>query len=84
MIVTNYTDFRKNLAQIMDEILSGHVPAIITRESKQPLVMMSLEDFNGHQETFYLTKSKTNKNRLAASLKNIEKGKYKKHKLIEC
>lgn len=83
MIVTNYTDFRKNLAQIMDEVLSGHVPAIITRESKQPLVMISLEDFNSHQETFYLTKSKANKSRLVSSLKNIEKGKYKERELIE-
>ena len=83
MIVTNYTEFRKNLARIMDEVLSDHVPAIITRESKQPLVMISLEDFNSHQETFYLTKSTANRKRLVASLKNIEGNKQEKRDLIE-
>lgn len=83
MIITNYTDFRKNLAKIMDEVLADHIPAIITRESKQPLVMISLEDFNSHQETFYLTKSAANRKRLVASLKNIAGKKQKKRELIE-
>lgn len=83
MIITNYTDFRKNLAKIMDEVLADHIPAIITRESKQPLVMISLEDFNSHQETFYLTKSTANRKRLVASLKNIAGKKQKKRELIE-
>ncbi|MDX2082730.1 MAG: type II toxin-antitoxin system prevent-host-death family antitoxin [Rickettsiales bacterium] len=83
MIVTNYTDLRKNLAEIMDQVLVGHVPAIITRESRQPVVMISLEDFNSFEETFYLTKSDNNKKRLISSLKNIKNGKYKNQKLID-
>jgi antitoxin YefM len=83
MLVTNYSDFRKNLASVMDQVLSDHIPAIITRESKQPVVMISLEDFTGYQETLYLTRSAANKKRLLSSLKNLEEGKYKKRKLIE-
>lgn len=83
MIVTNYSDLRKNLSTVMDRVLADHVPAIITRESKDPVVMMSLEDFSGWQETLYLTRSEANKKRLNASLKNLKEKKYKKRKLIE-
>lgn len=81
MLVTNYSELRKNLSQKMDEVLLSHTPMIITRESKQPVVMISLEDFNSYQETIYLAKSPVNKKRLLTSLKNIEGGKYKKHQL---
>ncbi|MBU6338809.1 MAG: type II toxin-antitoxin system Phd/YefM family antitoxin [Rickettsiales bacterium] len=81
MLVTNYSELRKNLSQKMDEVLLSHSPMIITRESKQPVVMLSLEDFNGYQETIYLAKSPANKKRLTESLKNITAKKYKKHQL---
>ncbi len=83
MLVTNYSELRKNLSQKMDEVLLSHSPMIITRESKQPVVMISLEDFNSYQETIYLAKSPANKKRLLASLKNIKAGKYKKHQLAQ-
>lgn len=83
MLVTNYSELRKNLAQKMDEVLLSHSPMIITRESKQPVVMLSLEDFNGYQETMYLLRSPANKRRLLQSVKNVKEGKYKKHQLIK-
>jgi len=82
MLVTNYSELRKNLSSIMDQVLTSHSPMIITRESKAPVVMLSLEDFNGYQETLYLARSPANKKRLTSSLKNIEAGKYTKRKLI--
>lgn len=83
MLVTNYSELRKNLAQKMDEVLLSHSPMIITRESKQPVVMVSLEDFNGYQETMYLLRSPANRKRLLQSIKNIKAGKYQKHQLIK-
>jgi len=83
MLVTNYSDLRKNLSSKMDEVLLSHSPMIITRESKQPVVMMSLEDFNSYEETLYLMRSPANKERLLSSLKNIKAGKHKKRKLIK-
>jgi antitoxin YefM len=85
MLVTNYTELRKNLSNKMDEVLDSHSFMLITRESKQPVVMMSLESFNdyGYEETLYLMKSPANKKRLLDSLKNIKAGKYKRRKLID-
>jgi antitoxin YefM len=83
MFVTNYSELRKNMSSMMDQVLFSHVPMVITREAKQPVVMISLEDFNGYQETIHLAKSPANKKRLLESLKNIEAGEYKKRKLMK-
>lgn len=83
MLVTNYSELRKNLSQMMDQVLFSHVPLVITRETKDPVVMISLQDFNGYQETIHLTKSPQNKKKLLAAVKNIKAGKHKKHKLLK-
>jgi antitoxin YefM len=83
MKVRNYTELRSELTKTMDEVINDHSPIIITRGSKQPVVMMSLEDFNSYEETFYLSRSPANYKRLMKSIDNIKKGNYKKYNLIE-
>lgn len=83
MKVRNYTELRSELTKTMDEVINDHSPVIITRGSKPPVVMMSLEDFNSYEETFYLTKSPANYKRLMQSIEDVKKGNYKKYDLIE-
>ena len=83
MQVTNYSELRKNLSSMMDEVLLSHTPLIITRESKKPVVMISLEDFNGYEETLYLMRSPANRERILSSLKEIKAKKSKRRKLID-
>lgn len=83
MQVTNYSELRKNLSSMMDEVLFSHTPLIITREAKKPVVMISLEDFNGYEETLYLMRSPANRERILSSLKEIKAKKSKRRKLID-
>lgn len=84
MIVTNYSNFRQNMAQIMDKIQLKNIPAIITRESKEPLVNdISLEDFNSYQEALYLISNKANKKRLEFAVEDLKSKKYQEKELIE-
>ena len=83
MQVTNYSELRKNLSSMMDEVLLSHTPLIITRESKKPVVMISLEDFNDYEETLYLMRSPANRERILSSLKEIKAKKSKRRKLID-
>ncbi|MDO8953343.1 MAG: type II toxin-antitoxin system prevent-host-death family antitoxin [Gammaproteobacteria bacterium] len=82
MNVISYTAARQQLAKTMDDVCQGHDPIIITRGNTEPVVMISLEDFNALQETAYLLKSPANAARLAEAVDEIEaiianKGKKK-------
>ena len=83
MDATTYTSARQNLAQLMDKVTDNHSPVIITRQKAEPVVMMSLKDFNSIQETAYLLSNPANAERLRASVSNAEKGKLKSINLDE-
>lgn len=82
MRVRKFSEAQKNFTKIANEVLRDHVPTIITSDSKEPLVMISLEDFNRHEETNYFLKNPTNRKRLLQSVENVKKGKYQHHTLI--
>lgn len=83
MKAITYTYARQNLAATMDETIENHDPVIITRGGDKAVVMMSLEDFNGWQETAYLMSNPANARRLMKSIESLEKGKGKVRELIE-
>jgi antitoxin YefM len=70
----NYTEARKSLAATMDKVCRDHEPVIITRQKSEPVVMMSLAEYNAIQETAYLLKSPKNAERLRESIKQAETG----------
>lgn len=58
----------------MDKVCDDHAPTIITRQNERPVVMMSLEDYNSIQETFYLVRSPANASRLIESIQQLNSG----------
>ncbi len=83
MNAINYSDLRKNLKSVMDNIISSHEPVIVTRRNSDNVVLMSYEDYAGIEETAYLLKSPKNAERLRKSIKSFEKGRGKEKNLIE-
>jgi len=83
MQIQNYSELRKSLANTMNNVSDNHTPVIITRTGKQPVVMISLEDFNSYEETSYLLKTKKNRERLMSSVENIRNKNYEQRKLLE-
>ena len=59
-------------------ICAVHNPAVITQQSGEPLVMLSLADFNNIEETLYLLSSPKNAKRLMESFEQFKAGKSKK------
>jgi antitoxin YefM len=83
MEVQTYTQVRKNFAHIMNRVCDNHDPIIITRQNARPVVMVSLEDYNAIEETFYLFRSPTNAARLSKALHDLENKKFLSKKLID-
>jgi len=77
-----FTSARKNLATTMDFIVSNHTPVTITRQNKEPVVMISLEDYRSMQETAYLMQSSNNANRLNKAIEQLENRRGKMRELL--
>ena len=83
MQAISYTSARKHLAQTMKKVCDNHDPVIITRRSKEAVVMLSLEDYEALNETAYLLRNPRNAKRLRDSIEELESGKGIEQELIE-
>jgi antitoxin YefM len=84
MRVTSYSNLRKNLSAMMDQVHDDHTPMIITRDGgKSAAVLMSLEDFASHQETAYLLRSPANAKNLLEAIAELDAGKGVERNLQE-
>lgn len=79
MPVVSYTHFRQNLAAVMDEVCDSRAPVIVTRRNARPVVMLSLEEYEGMEETLHLLSSPRNAERLLASIAEAEAGELERH-----
>lgn len=83
MDAISYTSARKNLVKTMKKVCEDHAPIIVTRKSADPVVIMSLEDYNAMQETAYLLRSPANARNLAESIAALENGEFVEHDIVE-
>lgn len=74
MQILNFSQARAGLKQAMDDVCRDHEPAVITRQRGEPVVIMSLEDYNGMRETLYLLDSPANAQRLRESIDQLRSG----------
>jgi antitoxin YefM len=83
MEVLNYTEFRNNLTENLNKVTADSEVIIVSRGKGKNVVIMSLDEYNAFKETIYLTSTKANRKRLDDAINEMEKGKFKKNKLIQ-
>jgi len=83
MIAANYTEFRNELKNYLDNVEFNNETLIIKRGSGKGTVLISLEEYNSIMETLHLLSSKKNARRLFDSIEQMKTGKKAQHKLIE-
>lgn len=83
MDTMTYTAARAQLASAMDRVCNDHEALIITRNSEQAVVMLSLEDYKALEETAYLLRTPANATRLLASITQLNAGKGVERELAE-
>jgi antitoxin YefM len=83
MIAANYTEFRNELKNYLDNVEFNNETLIIKRGSGKGTVLISLDEYNSIMETLHLLSSKKNAKRLFESIEQMKTGKRARHKLIE-
>ncbi|MCP9750814.1 type II toxin-antitoxin system Phd/YefM family antitoxin [Ferruginibacter sp. HRS2-29] len=83
MKVVNYTEFRNNLSENLNEVNDDGDIVIVSRSKGKNVVVMSLEEYNSIQETLHLTSTKANRKQLDIAVEEMNKGQFVKRKLIE-
>lgn len=77
-----YTESRTNYARVLDEVTQDREETIITRAGREPVVIVSLADYESIRETAYLMRSPANARRLLNAIEELEDGPGEAHDLI--
>ena len=83
MKTLSYTESRANYAQVLDDVVNNREETIITRAGHEPVVIVSLADYESLRETAYLMRSPANARRLLDSIDRLETGGGTRRDLVE-
>ncbi|UCD78607.1 MAG: type II toxin-antitoxin system Phd/YefM family antitoxin [Desulfobacterales bacterium] len=76
MKAVTYSDAKKNLKALIQQVCKDSEPAVIvSSRSKEQAVLISIEDFQAMEETAYLLSTPANRAHLERSLKQAAEGK---------
>jgi len=65
---------QRDLGSLVEQVWENHVPIVIERENGHSAVVISLEDYQGLDETAYLLSSPENAKRLLSAISDHKKG----------
>jgi antitoxin YefM len=74
MRTMTYSESRARYAETLDAVVNDREEVIITRAGHEPVVIVSLDDYQSLKETAYLLRSPENARRLLTSIDRLEKG----------
>lgn len=83
MKTLSYTESRARYAEVLDSVVNDREEVVITRAGHEPVVIMSLADFESLRETAYLMRSPTNARRLLDAMERLEAGRGEQHDLVD-
>ena len=83
MKTMSYTESRARYAEVLDGVINDREEVVITRAGHDPVVIVSLDDYESLRETAYLMRSPANARRLLDAMERLESGRGEVHDLIE-
>jgi antitoxin YefM len=69
-----YSESRAKYAEVLNAVVDDREEIVITRAGHDPVVMVSLDDYESLKEAAYLLRSPENARRLLASIDRLEAG----------
>jgi antitoxin YefM len=83
MKTMSYTESRARYAEVLDSVVNDREEVVITRAGHEPVVLMSLADFESLRETAYLMRSPANARRLLDAMERLEAGHGEQRDLVD-
>jgi antitoxin YefM len=74
MRTMTYSESRARYAEVLNAVVDDREEIVITRAGHEPVVMVSLDDYESLKEAAYLLKNPANARRLLASIDRLEAG----------
>jgi antitoxin YefM len=74
MKTMTYSESRARYAEVLDGVVNDREEVVITRAGHDPVVIVSLDDYESLKEAAYLLRSPENARRLMASIDRLENG----------
>jgi antitoxin YefM len=69
-----YGEFRTRASEVLDSVVDDREEVVITRAGHEPVVIVSLADYESLKETVYLLHSPENARRLLGAIDRLESG----------
>lgn len=83
MKTMSYTESRANYAKVLDDVVDNCEETIITRVGHEPVVIVSLAEYESLKETAHLLRSPINARRLLDSIDRLDNAQGIQHDLLE-
>ena len=83
MQIISYTEARRNLKAVFDQVVDDSDAAVITRRRGGDVVVMPKEDYDSLMETLHLLSSEANRKHLASSIQQYRTGNITEHDLFK-
>ena len=83
MVITNVSDFRKDIKSYLDRVSKNFETLIINRGKDEGIVVMSLEEYNSLMATNHELSSRSNELRLDSAIQKLKSENSFSKDLIE-
>ncbi|MEV0327097.1 type II toxin-antitoxin system prevent-host-death family antitoxin [Micromonospora echinospora] len=83
MRIVNFTQLRQNLAAELDRVINDAEEVVVTRSGHEPVVIVSLVEYESMKETEYLLSSPSNAAALRRSIAELEQGDTAERDLVD-
>lgn len=82
MKTMSYSESRAHYAATLDAVVDDSEEVVITRAGREPVVIVSLAEYQSLKETAYLLRSPANARRLLNAIDRLEDGAGVEHDLL--
>lgn len=83
MRTVNFTELRSNLAAELDSVINDAEELVVTRSGHEPVVIVSLAEYQSMKETEYLLRNPNNAAALRRSIAELERGDVAERELVD-